>query len=81
MSVKVKLFAQLRDAIDTNEIILEVDGNMTTRDIIDKIYKSYPVLKSLKIPYSLALNKEIVDDNAIVKDGDEIALLPPINGG
>jgi molybdopterin converting factor small subunit len=53
---------------------------MTVRDLRKKILELYPVL-SRRIQFVIALNYEIVDETTPIKQKDEVAILPPVNGG
>ena len=42
--------------------------------------QKYPALKGLK-RYAVAVNNEYASDDVVVKEGDEVAILPPVSGG
>lgn len=74
MKVKVKLFATLqKNRFKTSE--LEYDDDVTIAE----------VCRSLDIPRNkvsiMFVNNTHADHNRILKEGDELALFPPIGGG
>ncbi len=74
MTVKVKLFASLRD-FGPEEQVMEIPGNSTLEDVVArlKLPEGIPLLK--------VVNGEIRKIDHPLREGDEIALFPPIAGG
>jgi molybdopterin synthase sulfur carrier subunit len=74
MKVNVKLFASLR-TFGTDEQVMELADRMTIDDVI----------RLLKIPETLRLlrivNGQHRPPDYVLRDGDELALFPPIAGG
>ncbi|KAH8964310.1 hypothetical protein BDL97_04G059900 [Sphagnum fallax] len=83
--VRAQLFAHARElAGGVSEVSLEIDDGWTTAQCLEDILTRFPALKSLASCLTLALNDSYVDKNAppiLVRDGDELALIPPISGG
>jgi molybdopterin converting factor small subunit len=73
MKVKVKLFASLRK-FGPDEQVIELPENATIDDAIDSL--NIPKTSLLRI-----LNGEHRPAKYILKDGDELALFPPLAGG
>ena len=80
MLINVKLFASCRDLIGKDKITLKLENQITVGGLRKKILDLYPVL-SRTTQFAIALNYEIVDETTYVKQKDEIAILPPVNGG
>jgi sulfur-carrier protein len=74
MKVKVKLFASLR-TFGPDEQVLELPAQTTIDDVV----------QLLKIPGTIRLlrivNGEHRPADHLLKDGDDLALFPPIAGG
>jgi molybdopterin synthase sulfur carrier subunit len=74
MKVNVKLFASLR-TFGPDEQVMELADRMTIDDVI----------RLLKIPETLRLlrivNGQHRPPDYVLRDGDELALFPPIAGG
>ena len=81
MKIAIKLFAGLRDRAGTGDMSVEFEDGATVRDALDLAQQSAP--KRWIIPTSLmtAVNNEYVPLNKSLKDGDELALIPPVSGG
>ena len=74
MHVTVRLFAGLRELAGRSS--LELDDVATVADV-------WPRLELGDEPAGLlyAVNREYVERNAELADGDEVALIPPVSGG
>ena len=77
MQIKVMIFGQLTDIIKSNTLTLT--GTTDTKGLVDELKKQYPALSQAK--YILAVDKQTVTENTILKDGSIVALLPPFSGG
>ncbi|HVX27995.1 MAG TPA: MoaD/ThiS family protein [Parafilimonas sp.] len=75
--MKLKVFGQLVDLIGSNCIEV-IDVNDTDK-LIQQLQSKYPLLKNSK--YRVAVNRNIIQSNTILKQDAEIALLPPFSGG
>lgn len=73
MKITVKLFASLRQ-FGPDEQVIELPENATIDDAIDAL--NIPKISLLRI-----VNGEHRPAKHILKDGDELALFPPIAGG
>jgi len=54
---------------------------MTLDDLKEHIASLYPALKPFYKGLAFAVNGDMANKNAILKDGDEVSLLPPVSGG
>lgn len=80
MNVRVRLFASAREAAGVAELLLEVPATATVRDALGEIVQAHPLLGEIG-QLILARNREYVDLDAALADGDELALIPPVSGG
>ena len=88
MSVTVRYFASIREALGSNET-LSLDastgsGPATVGQLRDRLIASSPAhAAALARTRSLrcALNQVLCDDATVVPDGAELAFFPPVTGG
>ncbi len=91
MKVKFKLFANFREAVRQKEVEIATDGK-TVGDAIRSLIALHPQLEPmvyqdgrLKQYVNVLLNGQTLKAeqvaSASLKEGDEIALFPPVSGG
>ena len=71
------IFGQLTDIIKSSTLTL-IDTT-DTKNLVGELKKQFPALDQAK--YILAVDKQTVTENTILKDGSIVALLPPFSGG
>jgi len=81
MNVRVHFYAQLRDLAGTSELSIDLPDKATIDDLLARIYKEKPVLRSQDKSLLIGAGVEFVDRNYKLKAGDEIAIMPPVQGG
>ena len=78
MKIKVKFFSSHRDAVGEKEIEVEIKENSSLNDLLEMLSEKYPKLKELKGYTVLSLNHRYADGNSRMKEGDEVAIFPPL---
>jgi MoaD family protein len=81
MKVRVHFYSQLRDLIGTPELDLELPEKTTVKDLLERIYQQKPALRSRDKSILVGAGVEFVDRKYELKPGDEIAIMPPVQGG
>ncbi|HEX8171883.1 MAG TPA: molybdopterin converting factor subunit 1 [Thermoanaerobaculia bacterium] len=81
MQVRLLFFAVLRDiaGADTRELAL-ADG-ATARDVWQSLRADYPKLADYTQPPLTAINESYASPDTPLRDGDELAFIPPVAGG
>jgi len=79
--VLVKFFASARDIVGKKDLKMEIEKNCRVKDVMENIFKEYPELKKLEDQLLISVNKDRTAKDEILKDGDEIAVMPPVTGG
>ncbi|XP_022256299.1 molybdopterin synthase sulfur carrier subunit-like [Limulus polyphemus] len=84
--VKVKLlfFAKARELVGVTETGLVVpNGLYTQKKLLSIIVETFPVLCSIQGNFIVALNEECMDQSQSIelKEGDQLAVIPPLSGG
>lgn len=79
MKVNVLAFGIAKDIFGGSSVTAELNGN-TTADLKRSLETRYPRLKQLA-SYMVAVNNEYALDESVLKEQDEIAIIPPVSGG
>jgi molybdopterin synthase sulfur carrier subunit len=77
MSLRVRFFASLRDAMGRDEETLPGDGVRTVADVWACVSGGMPLSDHVLC----SINMEYAVPESPVQDGDEIAFFPPVTGG
>jgi len=81
MKIRVRFYAQLRDLVGVRELDVDVAEGSTVRDLLERIYAQQPGLRSHDKSILIGAGVEFVDRNYKLKQGDEISIMPPVQGG
>ena len=81
MKVRVQFYAQLRDLIGMRELEVDLAEGASVRELLDQIYAKQPALRSHDKSILIGAGLEFVDRNYKLKPGEEIAIMPPVQGG
>ncbi|MBS7658582.1 MAG: MoaD/ThiS family protein [Candidatus Bathyarchaeia archaeon] len=87
MKIKVLLFGHLRKAVGQKEIEYESAHITYVKDVINFLKEKSPEFKEILTKLApgetiaILVNNKIALENVKLKDGDEVALIPPISGG
>lgn len=85
MKVKVRFFSILRECVRNDEFMMDVPERTTIGGLLNVLKEKWPRLTELEraegLPIIVMLNGNNVGYGSMLKDGDEVALLPPVSGG
>jgi molybdopterin synthase catalytic subunit len=79
--VKVLFFGMLRDIVGCAEEHIDLEEGARLDSVFERYAHQFPKLGQLASSIVLACNHQFSDRSAIVREGDEIAFLPPVSGG
>jgi len=79
--VKVLFFGMLKDIVGRSEDHIEVAAGAHVEAVFTRYALDFPRLGDLQSSIVLACNHEFCDRSMAVREGDEIAFLPPVSGG
>lgn len=82
MKIKVLFFASARESTGVTQAEIELAESATTEDLKKVIQETYPRLSFEKnTNLKLAINRRYVTEITVLRDRDEVAVIPPIAGG
>ena len=77
MKIKVLLFAGLREKAGKGEVLLDLPAGSSLSAIRQNLNLEMSTWSSL----AFAVNQTYVPSETFLKEGDEVALIPPVAGG
>jgi molybdopterin converting factor subunit 1 len=81
MTVRILLFAGLRERLRSDWVELELPEGATVAELLAALGEQHPALRELLPPCRVAVEQEFVAAGHRVRAGDEIAVIPPVSGG
>ena len=81
MEIRVLYFATLRDMVGEQEERVEVPEGATVADLVAEIVGAYPRFREMEPSLMISVNQEYSERGTALKEGDEVAFIPPISGG
>lgn len=82
-TINLLFFAKSRELVGSGsgELVLTANTNFDT--LKQALLLKYPSLQVIAENIILSLNEEYIDDNQqlTLREGDEVAVIPPISGG
>lgn len=81
MRVNLLFFASFRDAAGRAEETRELPEGTRVADLWGCVAREIPRLAAFPAMPPAAVNQEYVSADTVLRDGDEVAFLPPVAGG
>ena len=79
MDLKIKAFGITKEILGGREIVFQIKGQ-TVAELRSGLNEKYPALISLKSLF-IAVNNTYAEEQSILTESDEVALIPPVSGG
>jgi molybdopterin converting factor subunit 1 len=81
MTVRVLLFAAARDLAGTDLATVALAAGATVAQLRAALGRDFPALAALLAKSALAVNHDFADDDRVLRESDEVAVIPPVSGG
>ncbi len=81
MKVSLLLFAALREAVGQRTLCMEIEDGATVNDLKRRLAVAYPRVEPMLDTVVCAIDDEYVRSEEYLRDGVEVALIPPVSGG
>ncbi len=79
--INLLLFASVAEAVGQRQRAIDVPEGTTARGTFRLLAEDMPELVKRVDHVSFARNQEFVGGDAVLADGDELAVIPPVSGG
>lgn len=81
MKVHLQFFSRLRDLAGVSEMETDVPEGATVADLLEFLYLRTPALRDWDKSILLAAGLEFVGRDYVLQPGDQISIMPPVQGG
>ena len=79
--VKVKLFAVYQEVFGKPELDLELSSGTNVDEVLESLIEQQPQIEKWRDITRFGVNLQFVGSDTVLKDGDEVVLIPPVSGG
>jgi len=80
MEIEVILYGVARDIIGTSKYKMNIDSQLSVKDLLKKLAEEFPKFEQLT-SLLVAINDEYAAQDYLIKEHDEVVLIPPVSGG
>jgi molybdopterin converting factor subunit 1 len=81
MNVRVLFFASLRERVKRSETSWSLRDGASVGALWDELCRELPQIEAMSRSVTFAVNREYVDRDHVLAEGDEVAVIPPVSGG
>ena len=81
MRVRLLYFAVLRDIAGKGEEVVELPEGTRAADVWNRLRAQHGALSGYERPPMTAINQSYAAPDQLLRDGDEVAFIPPVAGG
>jgi molybdopterin synthase catalytic subunit len=81
VQLNVLYFAVLRERAGRDQESIEIGDGATAETLLEALVSRHPGFAGIANRLQIAVNRQIVPAAHRLRDGDEVALIPPVSGG
>jgi MoaD family protein len=81
VKIQVQFYAQLRDLVGRQTLDVDLAEGTVVSELLEQIYAKAPALRSHDKSILVGAGVDFVDRNYKLRPGDEISIMPPVQGG
>jgi molybdopterin converting factor subunit 1 len=81
MNVRLLFFAVLKDITGKSQTDLDLPAGTTAVDVWTMLRREHAALSGYDKPPLIAINETYARPDSVLRDGDELAFIPPVAGG
>jgi molybdopterin converting factor small subunit len=81
VNVRAEFYSRLREIVGAPALDLTLPGDASVRDLVTELSARYPELCTFEGCMLFGVGVEFVDQQYTLRDGDVVAIMPPVQGG
>ena len=79
--MRVQFFSQLKAIVGAGEITLDLPDGASVADLLARLYRDFPELEKWDRRLLVGAGLDFVTRDHVIQPNDEIAIMPPVQGG
>jgi molybdopterin converting factor subunit 1 len=80
MKIQLLFFGITTDLVGEQQMQFQLTENASVNNLKTVLISQFPALKNLH-EFAIAVNESYVNNDFIIKNGDVVAIIPPVSGG
>jgi molybdopterin converting factor subunit 1 len=80
MKIRVLFFGITTDLVGASQLQMEVEQNCSIASFKTVLKDEFSQLEKINL-YAIAINEEYAIATSVLKEGDVVAIIPPVSGG
>lgn len=81
MIIQVSFYSYFKDLTGCAATTQDVPAGSTISDLMKRIVSRYPKLQAMQKSMLIAVGVDYQTRDYVLKDGDQVSLFPPVQGG
>lgn len=80
MKIRVLFFGITTDLVGASQLQMDVEKNCSIASFKTVLKDKFSSLEKIN-SYAIAINEEYANATSVLKEGDVVAIIPPVSGG
>ena len=81
MKIRAEFYSRLKEIVGTPSLEITMPDGATVQDLVATLSSDYPPLRDFQDSLLFGIDVEFVDKKHVLRDGEMIAVMPPVQGG
>ncbi|MGZ4962764.1 MAG: MoaD/ThiS family protein [Limisphaerales bacterium] len=81
MDIRVHFYSWFAEMTHCNDVVVEVRSGATIADLKSAVFERFPKLSAVQNSMLVAVGVDYQPGDYVLRDGDEVSLFPPVQGG
>ena len=81
MDITVRFFALYRERAGLSSLPFQLPDGATVADMTCSVRERFPRLAPAEVKIMVAVNAEYAEPEQVLRQGDDVCLIPPVSGG
>ena len=79
--MRAEFYSRLREIVGAPSLEITLNDGATVAELVKELSRKHPRLRDFEKSMLFGIGVEFVDRDHLLKDGDIVAIMPPVQGG